>query len=1003
MQPIVIFGNSQPMKSHKKNFSYLRIILLFSFIICLFRSGIAFSEMKSAGERNFYTYIDRLLMSQHVDREIIVKFKGGITDNDTLITHSQTGAAIKKKFQGRHELQLISLPGHMSVREGLEVYLQNPHIEYAEPNYIVYATIMPNDAYFNNLWGLHNTGQTGGTIDADIDAPEAWNITTGSNNVVIAVVDTGVDYNHPDLSSNIWTNMGETSCSDGIDNDGNGYIDDCHGWDFVGNDNDPMDYDGHGTHVAGTIAAVGNNSLGTAGVMWKAQIMPVRFLGVSGSGTTADAISAILYANAKGAHIINNSWGGGGYSQALKDAVDASNAVVVCAAGNAGTNNDSTPFYPASYTSSNIIAVAATDHNDNLATFSNYGATSVDVGAPGVNIYSTIPNLSYGTPITLYSQNFDSASGNLPLLGWNRGGTKSSWAVTSGTGIGGTNSLEDSPNKDYLTNTNSWAGYMTPITSVKDNLYTLSFKWKGVLENNYDYLDINYSPDGVTWDWIDYRTGSTNGNFISDSTTDITAAADMFDSFYFGFGLESDLSINYDGVYLDDVVLTRQPITISNHGYASYTGTSMATPHVSGLAGLIKALNPVLTNLEIKNAILNNVDTKSSLTGKVLTGGRINAYRALNSVPMPDVAVTPPSLDFGNINTGSSSDRIVTVRNDGTANLVISTVTSPVPPFSIAIDNCSGQTLIPTASCTITYRFSPASTGTFISNSNISSNDPDENPFQILLSGMGNALPISDPDGPYAGIEGRALTLDGSGSSDSDGSIVLYEWDVDNDETYDYSSSSPTQSHTYAQQGTYTIKLRITDNLGATDEATTTASISDTIPGAEFTGSPTSGTVPLTVNFTNNSMGYDQPLSYQWDFDNNGTIDSTAQSPSYIYANSGTYTVRLTVTDPDGSTNTLIRTDYITVTSSGCANPPVKIGSTYYSTLQEAYDAALDGDIIQSQDTTLIGDLNVNRNILITLEGGYDCNYTAIIGETRLNGNMTISNGTITVGNFILQ
>ncbi len=164
-------------------------------------------------------------------------------------------------------------------------------------------------------------------------------------------------------------------------------------------------------------------------------------------------------------------------------------------------------------------------------------------------------------------------------------------------------------------------------------------------KKNYDYLDINYSPDGVTWDWLDYRTGSTNGNFISDSTTEITAAADMFDSFYFGFGLESDLSINYDGVYLDDVVLTRQPITISSHGYGSYAGTSMAAPHVSGLAGLIKAFNPALTNLEIKNIILNNVDLKSSLTGKVLTGGRINAFKALSAacpyLPVRIVRITP--------------------------------------------------------------------------------------------------------------------------------------------------------------------------------------------------------------------------------------------------------------------------------------------------------------------------------------------------------------------------
>jgi PKD repeat protein len=176
-----------------------------------------------------------------------------------------------------------------------------------------------------------------------------------------------------------------------------------------------------------------------------------------------------------------------------------------------------------------------------------------------------------------------------------------------------------------------------------------------------------------------------------------------------------------------------------------------------------------------------------------------------------------------------------------------------------------------------------------------------------------NQPPVADPNGPYTGTEGQPITLDGSGSSDSDGTIVKYEWDVDNDGNYDYSSSSPTQNHTYAQQGTYTIKLRVTDNLGATDEATTTANILDTSPTADFTASPTSGIAPLTVNFTNNSTGYDQPLSYEWDFDNDGIVDSTDENPSYTYINPGTYTVKLTATDLDRSTDTLIKTDYINV------------------------------------------------------------------------------------------
>jgi subtilisin family serine protease len=566
--------------------------------------------------------------AEYVPGEVLVKFKSGATAYRINTLHRKIGSLKKKEFKGIRVHQM-RLPDGVSVEEAVAYYKSDPDVEYAEPNYIVHIDSVPDDTYFSNLWGLQNTGQTAGTADADIDAPEAWDLTTGSADVVIAVVDTGVAYDHPDLAGNIWSNAGETSCTDGIDNDGNGYIDDCRGWDFVGNDNDPADYNGHGTHVAGTIAAAGNNSNGTTGVMWQAKIMPLRFLGISGSGTTADAVSAILYANAMGAHVINNSWGGSGYSQALKDAIDASSAVVVCAAGNSSSNNDTSPFYPAGYESANIISVAATDSRDILASFSNYGKTSVDLAAPGLNIYSTIPVIGYDPPITLYEEYFDGTSGDLPLLGWSRGGTNSTWSITSGTGFAGTNGLEDGSSGNYANNTSSWAGYMTPVISVKDNKYTLTFKWKGQVEQNYDYLDINYSVNGSNWDWIDYRTGTTNGNFISDSTDSFTEIAEMYDQFYFGFGLTTDSTINSEGVYLDNVTLSRSPIVISSYDYAYYSGTSMATPHVSGVAGLIKALKPQLTSLEIKGAILNSVDARTSLNGKVASGGRLNAYNAL--------------------------------------------------------------------------------------------------------------------------------------------------------------------------------------------------------------------------------------------------------------------------------------------------------------------------------------------------------------------------------------
>ena len=227
---------------------------------------------------------------------------------------------------------------------------QDPRVAYAEPNFILHAADTPNDPSFPQEWGLNNTGQqvnfTTGTPDADIDAKEAWSVSTGSPNVTVAVIDTGVDVTHPDLAQNIWINEGENCAgcrTNGIDDDGDGYVDDWRGWDFVNHDNNPTDDNGHGTHVAGTIAAAGNNGIGVTGVTWNSTIMPLKFLDSSGSGSTEDAISAILYARAKGVPIMNNSWGGGDFSQALEDAIeltDASGELFVAAAGNDFTNTD---------------------------------------------------------------------------------------------------------------------------------------------------------------------------------------------------------------------------------------------------------------------------------------------------------------------------------------------------------------------------------------------------------------------------------------------------------------------------------------------------------------------------------------------------------------------------------------------------------------------------------------------------------------------------------------
>src|SRR5215217_7585181 len=395
--------------------------------------------------------------------EVIVGLEESATQADLAALNRRTDAETEEDLP-HSDVNLVDLPPELPVGEAVQRYEASPDIEYAEPNFLIFPTKTPNDTHFNKLWGLHNTGQTigsrAGTADADIDAKEAWDTSTGTPDTVVAVIDEGMDIDHPDLRDNIWINPGEIAANN-IDDDANGYVDDVHGYDFANDDAsvydpDPISSKGdeHGTHVAGTIAAEGNDGTGVTGVNWQAQVM------------------AINYAVRNGAKISNNSWGYvGSPSRSLQDAIgraDAAGHLFVAAAGNGGAdgigdNNDrnsTNTHYPASYNNANIIAVAATDNRDRLASFSNYGATTVDLAAPGVNIASTLP-----------------------------------------------------------------------------------------------------------------------GN-----------------------------------------------------GYGYYSGTSMATPHVTGMAALLKSQNPTLDDAQIKTAILDSVDKKSSLKGKVLTSGRLNAASALSSV-----------------------------------------------------------------------------------------------------------------------------------------------------------------------------------------------------------------------------------------------------------------------------------------------------------------------------------------------------------------------------------
>jgi subtilisin family serine protease len=679
---------------------------------------------KTSSQKTKSTFSKKVNEKYKAD-ELIIKFKNNTSANSVRSKHS---LKTKKKLNSIGA-EVLKVKQGTNIENLVKTLKTDSSVVYVQPNYRYMPSDMPNDPKFDQLWGLHNTGQAingySGTDDMDIDYPEAMQEFTNQNiqgQVVIGVIDTGVDINHPDLKDHIWTNTNEIP-DNGIDDDRNGYIDDVHGWDFYNFDNtvfDPKDGDEHGTHVSGTIAASANNEIGVTGIAPNVKIMPLKFIGPDG-GLTSDAISAIEYASRMGVKITNNSWGSSEYDQALKDAIESSNSLFVAAAGNDSYNIDNDAEYPAGFDSENILSVAAIDNNGYLANFSNYGYENVDIAAPGVNILSTVPkkiergaaaqinNTTYNYKAIFNGFGFENIIGDDRQAAFNK--AKDNLGLTSTSNI---LLVQDDQSDSYS------YSYLNIYKALLDNaglnysIQTVPTDQNGPnIEtlNNYDAV-IWFSGDAMGTESTTTLTEQDLSNLDQylhqgDKSLILTGQELFFQNEDSSFVTDT-LSLSlvgetegteyiyvkgapntiYDGsiyqmmyvpTWADYIESKDESIATVNlvypgdenydEAYAYFDGTSMATAYVTGVAALLAGKLQDSDPATLKNIIMTSGDDLESLTYNVRSGKKLNAYNALTFDPssldndVPGTPLNSESVD-GTLDAANDTDDVYAVQLD---------------------------------------------------------------------------------------------------------------------------------------------------------------------------------------------------------------------------------------------------------------------------------------------------------------------------------------------------
>ncbi|HLZ54622.1 MAG TPA: PKD domain-containing protein, partial [Verrucomicrobiae bacterium] len=832
------------------------------------------------------------------------------------------GVSVLNVFPTLGNLQVIKVPPLMTSSTLIALYQQSGLVQYAEHDFYVHALASPNDFYYQqgNLWGLHNYGQFGGRTNADIDAPDAWNVQHDASNIIVAVVDTGVYYTHEDLAGNMWHNPQENQ--DGYTNDLYGINVTTNG---LGNGN-PLDDYGHGTHVAGTIGAVGNNTVGVVGVAWHVQIMACKFLDSTGNGTIDGAIQCLQFAQSHGANVVNASWGSTGFtSQALHDAIASlrnAGIMFVAACGNSGADNDTTPLYPASYSDlDNVIAVAATDSSDQLPVWSDYGATNVDLATPGQEIYSC----------------------------WN--GSNSDYQFDDGTSMAsamtaGAIAVMEAhfPNENYQQIKQQVLANVDPLPSLQGkcisggrlNLYkaltggaappptlTASFTanpTNGQAPLNVQFTDTsNGSPTSWNWNFGDGTTStaqnpshtfSSPGNFtvtlaVANNNNQTSSASQMISVTSTSAAPVLSLTATQPNAYVSG----QQPGTITFHRTGDTSQSYEVFWMFSGTAS-------------------NGVDYGPLPTNSPFPAGQADAT----------LTITP-------INHGQTSDETVTVTlAPGSAYQVGSpssgTVTihglQPGPTASFTASPTSGQ-------APLSVQFNDTSSGNPVSwnwNFGDGSTSTTQNPshtfgsagsFTVTLTVANSSNQTSSASQTITVTNTTTTTLTASFTANpnsgqaplpvqftdtSSGNPTSWNWNFGDGST----STTPSPSHTYNGAGSFTVTLTVNGSSGQTSSASQTITVTNAPAPvtASFSANPSSGQAPLSVQFTDTSSG--NPTSWNWNFGDGTT--STTQNPSHTYSNAGTFTATLTVTGSSGQTSSASHA--ITVTNA--PPPPVTAG-----------------------------------------------------------------------------